>query len=985
MSISLKSHNEATYTKVIEKMEESNKVAVIQPTGTGKMFIALKLLEENNDKKAIYLAPANSILHDVKKNIFSEGMTMEDFPLLKRMTYQKLARLTDEEIENLDADIIILDEFHHCGAPEWGSGVERLIQRNENAKILGLSATPLRYLDGLRDMSDELFENNIASEMSLEEAIESGILPSATYVSTLYGYENELDNLQKNIYNIKDEDKKQQAQNLLNELRGKLDVNTDNLLDIFSKYMKNPNGKYIIFCKNLEDMNEKIEQAQEMFGTINPNITVRAVSSKIKESEEILTEFEEDNEEGTLKLLYSINMINEGYHINDLDGVIMMRPTYSPTIFTQQLGRALTVGRDKNPVVLDLVNNFDSCKIIEDFVEKMRQGKVNDGTEKRNEAKSRISIFDKTREFREIAKKITKLSSRKGISLEEKIQIFEKFSQTGEELVGNTIFEGYPIGFWAIQIRCELKRVNNGKDEKRVIYPTEEQLERLEKLGILERKIDSNIDEKIDSLIEWIKKYPKATITPIISKDVLREYAKNEENIRELEKEYEKNRKYYDYIRGRKCKGALTEEQIEKCKEGNVGGVFENSTKFEIETNELIKKYGLDEQIIKSIRRKFGSIDEFRKIYINALINGTVDKDITKEILNNVNLVSGIDFNSPDLVIRKKGSVKLLCDLFSNAEYSLINSEGFEENVIGLIKNWNCNERDKKILFMSYGINNETLLNSSDIANECHITETRVKQIIEKCLRGMRYPAYLRYLDIHNVIFDYDDMDYDLKKEFFEEYFKNFDIFVSKEPTSIEEDIKIKFKNMVLEAKEKTKKRSEQVGIIRKMSNEQKNDILKARFGEKISSSNSSVLPPWHYVYEKYDGEYITEELEISSSYDDIFKECIDSEYTQSKIFEYLLDNFYNIELTDMEKIKELEKRINSSKYISEEQKKKLIKLLYKPFNVPIDDAQDIQDSEFLEKNSKEELIKNILEQQKTIAEQRKKINELSSKKMEEV
>ena len=102
---------------------------------------------------------------------------MEDFPQLKRITYQKLARLTDEEIQELDADIIILDEFHHCGAPEWGKGVERLLQRNEGAIVLGLSATPVRYTDGLRDMADELFENNVASEMTLEEAIEREILP----------------------------------------------------------------------------------------------------------------------------------------------------------------------------------------------------------------------------------------------------------------------------------------------------------------------------------------------------------------------------------------------------------------------------------------------------------------------------------------------------------------------------------------------------------------------------------------------------------------------------------------------------------------------------------------------------------------------------------------------------------------------------------------------------------------------------------------
>ncbi len=373
MSIELKPHNEEAYGKVKEKFKISNRVAVIHPTGTGKMYIALKMLEDNKERKAIYIAPSNAILHDVKKNIFAEGMNMSDFPNLKRITYQKLAQLSDEEIQNLDFDIIVLDEFHHCGAPEWGKGVERLLQENPNANILGLSATPLRYFDGLRDMSDELFDNNVASEMSLEEAIENGILPEATYVSTLYDYDSELQSMQEDINKIEDKEKREQAQALFDSLNKKLDENTRNLPELFAEHMKNKNGKYIIFCRNIQDMQEKMKQASKMFGKVNSNITIRGVSSQIKENDKILSDFENDNDEQSLKLLYAVDMLNEGYHIKDLDGIVMMRPTFSPTIFTQQLGRALTVGGNKVPVVLDLVNNFSTCKIIEDFTEKMKK------------------------------------------------------------------------------------------------------------------------------------------------------------------------------------------------------------------------------------------------------------------------------------------------------------------------------------------------------------------------------------------------------------------------------------------------------------------------------------------------------------------------------------------------------------------------------------------------------------------------------------
>lgn len=132
------------------------------------------MIEDNKNKKTVYIAPSNAILHGIKNNIFESGLDMADFPNLKRITYQKLMNLTDDEIKKLKCDYIILDEFHHCGAPEWGNGVNRLLERNPNVKILGLSATPIRYFDNLRDMSDEIFEGNVASEMTLEEAIEKG-------------------------------------------------------------------------------------------------------------------------------------------------------------------------------------------------------------------------------------------------------------------------------------------------------------------------------------------------------------------------------------------------------------------------------------------------------------------------------------------------------------------------------------------------------------------------------------------------------------------------------------------------------------------------------------------------------------------------------------------------------------------------------------------------------------------------------------------
>lgn len=545
MPIELKPHNIETYRKMEAKFKESKKVAVIQPPGTGKSYLALKLLEENKGKKTIYLAPSNSILHNLKKNIFESGMSMKDFSSLKRITYAKLMKMSDEEIAKLEVDIIILDEFHHCGAPEWGNGVSRLLEQNPDASILGLSATPIRYSDNARDMAEELFEGNVASEMNLEEAIDGGILPEATYVSALYSYSDQLNQMQQDISKIPNANKRDEAQKLLLELKGKLDEKTQHLSELLSQYMTNKNGKYIVFCKNIEDMKQKMQTAQEMFGSVNSNITTYSVSSvnDIKLNDRTLNAFEQADDD-TLKLMFAVDMLNEGYHITDLDGVVMMRPTFSPTIFEQQLGRALSVKKDGGtpPVVLDLVNNFDSCKIIEDFCEKIRQYGKGDGKKDSETQKNMLAIFDKTKEFRDIASKIAELCKR-NITTDEKIEIFNKFMETGEELTGQTVFEGYPIGLWGIQIRNELKN-QRGKF-------TEIQLEKLERIGVLERQIDATVDEKIQELVDWSIQYPMIKIVNCPMK-ILSYYAQSEEELEELKKQYERMQGYYKYVRVRK-------------------------------------------------------------------------------------------------------------------------------------------------------------------------------------------------------------------------------------------------------------------------------------------------------------------------------------------------------------------------------------------------------------------------------------------------
>ena len=132
-------------------LESHRRAAVIHPTGTGKSFLAFQLIEDHPDARFLWLSPNDYIFENQQRN------AEKQLPNVEFMTYTKLLRLPEDDLMALRPETIILDEFHRCGAYCWGQGVECLLRAYPDAKVLGLSATPIRYLDNCRNMAEELF------------------------------------------------------------------------------------------------------------------------------------------------------------------------------------------------------------------------------------------------------------------------------------------------------------------------------------------------------------------------------------------------------------------------------------------------------------------------------------------------------------------------------------------------------------------------------------------------------------------------------------------------------------------------------------------------------------------------------------------------------------------------------------------------------------------------------------------------------------
>lgn len=476
MGIKLFSHNETAYRFAVSMMEENGKAAVIHPTGTGKSFIAFKLCEEHPDRTVCWLSPSEYIFRTQEENFIAAGGEIPEN--IRFFTYAKLMLMSGEEIAEIRPDYIILDEFHRCGAEMWGRGVQNLLAAYPAVQVLGLSATSIRYLDNQRDMADELFEGNVASEMTLGEAIARGILAAPKYVISVYAYQKELKRYENRVNHLKTPAAKSQAEKYLEALRRALDK-ADGLDDVFARNMTDKTGKYLVFCANVRHMEELLSCCKTWFCKVDPNPHIYRAYSDDPQTSEAFKAFKEDDS-SHLRLLFCIDMLNEGIHVEGLSGVILFRPTVSPIIYKQQIGRALTASGNREPIIFDIVNNFENLYSIGTIQAELAQA-VEDYQmmgEGRQLVQDRFQIIDEVRESRQLFDALNEILSAPWEAMFARAR--EYFETHGNLNVPKRYKteEGYSLGAWLFTQR----QVRAGQQYGSL---TPERIARLDSIGMI--------------------------------------------------------------------------------------------------------------------------------------------------------------------------------------------------------------------------------------------------------------------------------------------------------------------------------------------------------------------------------------------------------------------------------------------------------------------------------------------------------------------
>lgn len=145
--------------------------------------------------------------------------------------------------------------------------------------------------------------------------------------------------------------------------------------------------------------------------------------------------FKEDSS-SALKVLYCINQLNEAVHVKGIDAIVMVRPTKSPVIFQQQLGRALTSGGNRTPLVFDLCNNFGSLGGIAGMQERMERAyeKKSEQGEKPIYEPKDFHVIDEIKDPRELAEELREALN-PSTTIDEKISFLEEIAaQNGGQL-----------------------------------------------------------------------------------------------------------------------------------------------------------------------------------------------------------------------------------------------------------------------------------------------------------------------------------------------------------------------------------------------------------------------------------------------------------------------------------------------------------------------------------------------------------------------
>ena len=330
------------------RAEGARRALVQAATGVGKTYLAA--FDSKNYERVLFVAHREEILKQAAES-FKNVRDSDDYGFFngdskcteKSVIFASVATLGRVEYlnENYFAQdyftYVVIDEFHHAVNEQY----QRIVDYFKPKFLLGLTATPER-MDGKNIY--EICDYNVPYEISLKEAINKGMLVPFHY----YGIFDETDYSKLHIVRDRYDEKELNETYIGNVRRYEL---------IYKYYCKYGSRQALGFCCSREHARE---MAKEFSKRGIPSVAVFSDASG---------EYTEDRnvairqlKQGKIRVIFSVDMFNEGVDITSVDMVMFLRPTESPIVFLQQLGRGLRKCRGKEFLtVLDFIGNYEKA------------------------------------------------------------------------------------------------------------------------------------------------------------------------------------------------------------------------------------------------------------------------------------------------------------------------------------------------------------------------------------------------------------------------------------------------------------------------------------------------------------------------------------------------------------------------------------------------------------------------------------------------
>ncbi|MCL7748772.1 DEAD/DEAH box helicase [Halalkalibacter alkaliphilus] len=330
---------------------DEKKALVIAATGTGKTYMSAFDVKNYNPKRVLFIVHREEILKKAKETfehlISNSGIS---FGLLTGnekdgnadyvfATIQSMSRRY-EDFRRDEFDYVIIDEAHHATSPSY----QLVLDYFEPAFTLGMTATPERS-----DHNNvfELFDNNVALEVRLHDALEDELVIPFHYFG---------------ITDIEDIDLSDVDIDDIAEITKRLKVNerVDFIIEQMNFYGHDgQKRKCLGFCASVDHatyMSDEFNKRGYKSVCLSGNDTVERRQSFMKR-------LEDDADE--LEFIFTVDIFNEGVDIPSVNQVLMLRPTNSPIVFIQQLGRGLRKHNSKTFLtVLDFIGNHSKTFLI---------------------------------------------------------------------------------------------------------------------------------------------------------------------------------------------------------------------------------------------------------------------------------------------------------------------------------------------------------------------------------------------------------------------------------------------------------------------------------------------------------------------------------------------------------------------------------------------------------------------------------------------